>query len=56
MHPNVEKIGAIQRPGARGAAVVIDGNPLAAPDLDGSGAPVTFATTVDNLYRMLAAK
>jgi len=36
---NAAKAEAIQRQGAKGAAVVITSNPLATPDLDGSGFP-----------------
>jgi len=42
--PNVAKAGAIQRQGAKGAAVVIDCKPLATPDLDGSGFPARVTT------------
>jgi putative N6-adenine-specific DNA methylase len=42
--PNVAKAGAIQSQGAKGAAVVIYCNPLATPDLDGSGFPARGTT------------
>jgi hypothetical protein len=42
--PNVAKAGAIQSQDAKGAAVVIYCNPLATPDLDGSGFPARGTT------------
>jgi len=44
LDPSVAKAGAIQSQGAKGAAVVIYCNPLATPDLDGSGFPVRGTT------------
>jgi len=42
--PNVAKAGAIQSQGTKGAAVVIYCNPLATPDLNGSGFPARGTT------------
>jgi len=44
MNPNFAKAGAIQSQGAKGAAVVVYCEPLATPDLDGSGFPARVKT------------